>query len=214
MSGGIIAAAVVALVVALAVAQFGVRDSTQPPESTVDVAARRLSEELRIEPDVVATERAVVERVIDGDTLVVTLAGRAQTIRLYGLQAPERDERCFGEASLRLTDLSPPASVVLRHPGPRNDDGTRLLRYVFLTDGLSLSAVLVSEGLAEAWRRDGQLRDQIVGLEGGGARVGAEVSVGVGRVRGSVRSLRLASLAQDERKRASCPAVISRQVSR
>ena len=161
-----VTAAVVALVVALAIVQFGVRDSAAPPESTVDAAALQLSDDLRIDPEVVPTERAMVERVIDGDTLVVTLAGRSQTVRLYGLQAPERDERCFAEATARLTDLSPPGSVLLLHPGPRNDDGRRLLRYGFLTDGLSPSAVLVSEGLAEAWHRDGQLRDQIVRLEG------------------------------------------------
>lgn len=134
-------------------------------ESTLEPAALALSENRRIDLDVVQTERAVVTRVIDGDTLVAQLDGREQTVRLYGLQAPERDERCFGAATDRLSALSPPGATVLLHPGPRNDDGSRLLRYVFLTDGLSLSATLVAEGLAAAWRRDGQLRDAVVDLE-------------------------------------------------
>ena len=94
------------------------------------------------------------------------LAGGAETIRLFGLQARERGQPCAGEATARLAGLAPPGTTVLLHPGPAaNDDGQRLLRYVFLADGLSLDATLVAEGLAEAWRRDGQLREAIVALE-------------------------------------------------
>ena len=154
---------VVGLVLALAVVRFEAQEG--PPAATVTPVALVLDDDLRIDPAVVATERATVERIIDGDTLVARLAGGAETIRLFGLQARERGQPCAGEATARLAGLAPPGTTVLLHPGPRNDDGQRLLRYVFLADGLSLDATLVAEGLAEAWRRDGQLREAIVALE-------------------------------------------------
>ena len=41
----------------------------------------------------------------------------------------------------------------------------RLLRYVFLSNGQSVDATLVAEGLGHAWMRDGRYKDQIVALE-------------------------------------------------
>jgi len=157
------------------VVTFGVLDSGDPDAadpmssrvttSAVPAEALTLDGALAIDPSAVGTEEARVERIIDGDTLVVQLAGRRETIRLFGLQAPERERRCYEAAGARLASLAPPGSTVLLHPGPRNDDGQRLLRYMFSTDGVSMDATLVSEGLAEAWHRDGQLRETIEGLE-------------------------------------------------
>lgn len=163
--GVLIPTLLVGTVLAIAVARFGLEEPAAPPPSTVAAAPLTLDAELRIDPGVVPTEAAVVVRLIDGDTLVARLGGGAETVRLFGLQAPERDERCHGEASARLSGLAPPGTPLLLHPGPRNDDGRRLLRYAFLADGRSLDATLVAEGLAEAWRRDGQLREVIGALE-------------------------------------------------
>ncbi len=41
----------------------------------------------------------------------------------------------------------------------------RELRYVFTSDGRSVDAALVSEGLAHAWREDGSRRDALVAAE-------------------------------------------------
>ncbi|PZC41572.1 MAG: Endonuclease YncB, thermonuclease family [Chloroflexi bacterium] len=155
----------VGAVLAIAVVRFVPAETVSPPPSSVAPGSLVLDATLRIDPLVVETEAASVLRLIDGDTLVARVDGARQTIRLFGLQAPERDERCYGEASARLARLAPVGTPLLLHPGPRNDDGSRLLRYAFLEDGRSLDATLVAEGLAEAWRRDGQLRDAIVGLE-------------------------------------------------
>ena len=201
---------VVGLVLALAVVRFEAQEG--PPAATVTPVALVLDDDLRIDPAVVATERATVERIIDGDTLVARLAGGAETIRLFGLQARERGQPCAGEATARLAGLAPPGTTVLLHPGPRNDDGQRLLRYVFLADGLSLDATLVAEGLAEAWRRDGQLREAIRGAGGGGAGRRGRGVCGVRRSSGEERfvsfdsrslALRLRSgEPQDERRHA------------
>ena len=153
------------VVLAVLVARTGLPDLTPLPGSPFPPSALAIDAELRIDPARVPTEAAVVAYVLDGDSLVVRLAGRESQIRLYGLNAPERDERCAAQVRARLRRLAPPGATLLLHPGPRNDDRTRLLRYAFLEDGRSLDATLVAEGLALAWRRDGQLRDAIVRLE-------------------------------------------------
>ena len=153
------------VVLAVVLARTGLPGPTPLPGAPFPPSALAIDAELRIDPARVPTEAAVVAYVLDGDSLVVRLAGRESQIRLYGLNAPERDERCAAQVRARLRRLAPPGATLLLHPGPRNDDGARLLRYAFLEDGRSLDATLVAEGLALAWRRDGQLRDAIVRLE-------------------------------------------------
>ena len=158
--------AIVVLAVVLARTGLpGLPGLTPLPGSPFPPSALAIDADLRIDLARVPTEAAVVAYVLDGDSLVVRLAGRESRIRLYGLNAPERDERCAAQVRARLRRLAPPGATLLLHPGPRNDDGARLLRYAFLEDGRSLDAALVAEGLARAWRRDGQLRDAIVRLE-------------------------------------------------
>ena len=111
------------------------------------------------------TTVVTVERVIDGDTLDVALfGGEVLRVRLFGVDAPEIGEACADEASERLRALD--GSEVLLLPDERIEDaGGRQLRYVFTPDQRSLDAALVDEGLAEAWRKDGAFRDQLVDIE-------------------------------------------------
>ena len=158
----------VGLALALVLARTGLPglpDLTPLPQSPVPPSALALDAELRVDPDAVPLQRAELVRVVDGDTLVARLGGEEHSIRLFGLNAPEVGERCAAEATARLQGLIPTGATLLLHPGPRNSHGDRLLRYAFLRDGRSLDATLVAEGLARAWRRDGQLRDAIVRLE-------------------------------------------------
>ena len=56
-----------------------------------------------------------------------------------------------------------------KNGGPRSQDRYgRLLYYVYTQAGDSIDEMLVSEGLAKAWTRDGQHRDLLVGFEQGG----------------------------------------------
>ena len=101
-----------------------------------------------------------VIRVIDRDTLETT-TGR---VRLFGVDAPERGERCASEATDRLKELA--GATVRLEDGPRlTDQFGRLLAYVYTEDGTSIDETLIREGLATAWTRDGQHRDRLVGLE-------------------------------------------------
>ncbi|HZA88326.1 MAG TPA: hypothetical protein VE466_15760, partial [Acidimicrobiales bacterium] len=57
---------------------------------------------------------ATVVRIVDGDTVVVDLAGHDENVRLIGIDTPEsvavdRPDECYGaEASANLSALVPP----------------------------------------------------------------------------------------------------------
>jgi endonuclease YncB( thermonuclease family) len=109
---------------------------------------------------------ARVERIVDGDTIDVTIAGRLWRVRYFGVDTPERGDRCFREATDRNTQLI--GESVLLLPDVRDEDDLgRLLRYVFLADGTSVDATLVAEGFGYAWTSDGRYRDEIIALEDG-----------------------------------------------
>ena len=105
-----------------------------------------------------------VVSVVDGDTIDVRIDGKTQRLRYYGVDTPERGDRCFREATDRNQRLI--GSTVLMLPDARNQDRyQRLLRYVFLQDGTSVDATLVAEGLGHAWRQDGRYKSDILALE-------------------------------------------------
>lgn len=95
-----------------------------------------------------------VERVVDGDTIVVT--GR-RFIRLIGVDAPEtvdprRAVGCFGkEASGFLKSVLPEGTVVrLVGDAEQEDRFGRTLAYVYrLSDGLFVNAELLRQGFAQ-----------------------------------------------------------------
>ena len=161
-----------AFVIAIAVlaARAGISgggDHVQLPAATVPAGFVSLDPQHRADLPLSAFERAQTVRILDGDTLDASVEGARVRVRLFGVDAPERGERCAQEARLRLAGLLPVGAPLLLLPGPRNDDGSRLLRYAFTApERTSVEAVLIGEGLARAWRRDGQLRDQLVALEG------------------------------------------------
>jgi micrococcal nuclease len=100
---------------------------------------------------------AVVERVVDGDTLTVRIGGRSERVRLIGIDTPEsvdprRPVECFGkEAAAHLAELLPEGSAVRleRDVEPR-DRFDRLLAYVYRrSDGLFVNLAMVADGYAE-----------------------------------------------------------------
>jgi endonuclease YncB( thermonuclease family) len=109
-----------------------------------------------------------VERIIDGDTLD-TNAGR---VRLFGVDTPERGEQCFDQATRALKELA--GETIRVEVGPRlRDPNGRLLYYVYTESGNSLDEILISEGLALAWTRDGQHRNFLNELEANARAAGA-----------------------------------------
>ena len=103
----------------------------------------------------------LVTGVIDGDTFDTPV----RRVRLFGVDTPERRERCYGAASRGFKQLA--GRKVRVEAGPRQEDRVgRMLYYVYTEAGNSIDEILVREGLARAWTRDGQHRDFLVGLEG------------------------------------------------
>jgi len=101
-----------------------------------------------------------VTRTVDGDTLDTT-QGR---LRLFGVDTPERGERCFSEATDRLSGLA--GELIRVESGPRaTDPFGRQLYYVYTMAGYSVEAILIREGLGMAWTRDGQHRGYLMALE-------------------------------------------------
>lgn len=97
-----------------------------------------------------AAEPAVtVDSVIDGDTIETT----AGTVRIIGIDAPERGECGYDEAAALVASLLRPGdAVILQLPDGENDQDQhgRLLRYVDTVDGVDVAASVLAAGLAVA----------------------------------------------------------------
>jgi len=97
-----------------------------------------------------------VLKVIDGDTIVVQIGFKKETVRLLGVDTPEvkspyTEEECFGkEASSKTRHLLLKQRVYLLKDknAPDRDKYGRLLRYVFLENGKFVNAELIEEGYA------------------------------------------------------------------
>lgn len=105
-------------------------------------------------------EKANVLKVIDGDTISVSLEGKVETIRFIGIDTPEtvdprRPVGCFGkEASNESKRLLDGKSVLLEKDISETDKYNRLLRYIYLELGdgelLFVNDYLVRQGFAFA----------------------------------------------------------------
>ncbi len=85
-----------------------------------------------------------VVRVIDGDTFQLE---DGRTVRLLGIDAPEKNEYYYIEARERLAELIEGKKVCLEKYGKNKDRYGRLLRYIFLNDQF-INLKLVEEGYA------------------------------------------------------------------
>ncbi|STX07458.1 thermonuclease family protein [Kocuria rosea] len=99
-------------------------------------------------------DRAVVERVIDGDTVDVQRDGEVVRVRLLNIDTPETKDpneivECLGpEATALLEELLPPGTVVgLEYDQERTDRYDRTLAGVFLEDGTLVNAEIARQGL-------------------------------------------------------------------
>lgn len=98
-----------------------------------------------------------VVKVVDGDTIDVDIKGKIERVRLLGIDTPEsvdpRSEvECFGiEASERMKSLVEGEKVRIEEDASQSnrDKYNRLLRYVYLVDGIFVNELLVREGYAD-----------------------------------------------------------------
>lgn len=99
---------------------------------------------------------AEVVRVVDGDTIRVTIDGSEYAVRYIGIDCPEMgydgaaDEPFAQEATDANRALVGGQTVYLEKDVSGTDQHGRLLRYVFLEDGTFVNAELVWLGLAWA----------------------------------------------------------------
>jgi micrococcal nuclease len=99
---------------------------------------------------------AVVELVVDGDTIDVTIDGDTERVRLIGIDTPETKKpdtpvECFGPEATAFTQslLTPGTPVRLERDVVGRDDYGRLLAYVYRTsDSILVNYEIVRQGYA------------------------------------------------------------------
>jgi micrococcal nuclease len=119
-----------------------------------------LNGEKEIFPVKYEKEKCFVDRIIDGDTLVCN----NETIRLLGIDTPEKGEKYFQEAKDYLSFVDKKEIEILRD---WDDLGKykRKLRYVFYGDRL-INVEIVEQGLAIAFMTENLIyEDKIFSAE-------------------------------------------------
>jgi endonuclease YncB( thermonuclease family) len=115
-----------------------------------------------------------VTRFSDGDTITVDMNGRAETVRMIGVDTPETHDpdtpvQCYGAAASAYTKNLIGAQKVRLEADPTNqnrDRYKRLLRYVYLPDGRLLQAEIIKNGYGFAYTSfPFTKKDQFVALE-------------------------------------------------
>lgn len=100
---------------------------------------------------------AVIDDVIDGDTVDVIIDGRNERIRLIGIDTPETKKRnspieCFGPEASAFTELLLPVGtpVYIERDIVNRDDYGRILGYVYRADdGIFVNYELMRQGFAQ-----------------------------------------------------------------
>jgi endonuclease YncB( thermonuclease family) len=93
---------------------------------------------------------AMVVRIVDGDTVEVSIDGQPFKLRYIGINTPETDEPFGSEATAVNSQLVEGKMVYLEKDTSEVDRYDRLLRYVYLADGTFINAELVRLGYARA----------------------------------------------------------------
>lgn len=92
---------------------------------------------------------AVID-VVDGDTIRVARPGVEDTVRLVGINAPERGECWAAESAAALTAILDDGVIRLERDVSDRDRYGRLLRYVLAADGQDAGGLLIDGGHAIA----------------------------------------------------------------
>jgi micrococcal nuclease len=113
-------------------------------------------------PSLVAAN-AIVDNVVDGDTIDVIIDGTEERVRLTGIDTPEVDHpafgsrpasagECFGDEATAFTESLLPVGtpVRLERDVVGRDDYGRLLAYVYrASDGIFVNYEIVRQGYAQ-----------------------------------------------------------------
>lgn len=109
-----------------------------------------------------------VLRVVDGDTIVIEVEGKSESIRMIGVDTPELNDsrtgvQCFAkEAAEKTKALVTGKSIYLEKDDSQGerDKYKRLLGYVFLENGAFVNKALIAGGFAHEYTYDGAYKYQ------------------------------------------------------
>ncbi|MBU1611936.1 MAG: thermonuclease family protein [Proteobacteria bacterium] len=93
-------------------------------------------------------EEAMLIKVIDGDSLVLTIHGLPVEVRLLGIDAPEYGQEWGEEATEFVEDWTEHQVFDLEYGPTKTDRFNRLLAWFWRSDGHLLNEDLVQNGLA------------------------------------------------------------------
>ena len=108
---------------------------------------------------------ARVARVVDGDTLKVTVSGRTDTVRVIGLDTPESVKpgtpvECYAQQASAEAKLLLPVSRAIRLQADRTqaarDRYGRLLAHVWLADGTLFAERMIRGGFGIHYIYEGE----------------------------------------------------------
>jgi len=145
--------------------------TTIVPSSTMVFVPTQVSTPKPTETPIVVRTEARVTSVIDGDTIKVEINKAIYTVRYVGIDTPEtvhpsKPVEWMGmEASEANKRLVEGQMVYLEKDVTETDQYGRLLRYVFLADGLFVNAELVRLGYAQVSTYPPNVRYQDLFLE-------------------------------------------------
>jgi len=124
-----------ALIIIIIIIAYNIISTEKPPENFENM------------------KKSVVERVVDGDTIIISGGER---IRMIGINTPESVKEAgevehFGiEASKYTKDKLEGKTIYIEKDVSDRDDYGRLLRYIYLEDGTFYNEKIVKEGYAFA----------------------------------------------------------------
>ena len=124
-----------ALIIIIIIIAYNIISTEKPPENFENM------------------KKTVVERVVDGDTIIISGGER---LRMIGINTPESVKEAgevehFGiEASKYTKDKLEGKTIYIEKDVSDRDDYGRLLRYIYLEDGTFYNEKIVKEGYAFA----------------------------------------------------------------
>jgi micrococcal nuclease len=110
-------------------------------------------------------QKVTLDRVVDGDTLVVFIDGESERVRLIGVDSPESVKEntpveCFGNESADYLEklLSDNENIFLEYDeaAGKHDKYGRLLAHVFLADNTNVNRKIIHNGYAYEYSYQGQ----------------------------------------------------------
>lgn len=92
-------------------------------------------------------QKVKVVGIKDGDTIEILVDGKQETVRLFGVDCPEKSQ-AFGQAAKKFTSALCYGKYVSVDEQPERDQYERILGTVYLTDSTTLNQELLKAGYA------------------------------------------------------------------